>query len=415
MGVDFNEQRTYSEWLRSDYAVAGDDFVSCLDCHMPAVDDMTGCTQHLNQYSHETGGRKHHLVGVNRFMVQLLQQEYGSAGKNVLADEFFDIQIEAMDEFLPTAATLEIDAPTEVDLTVGLDPLELRVVNNTGHKLPSGYSEGRIMWLQVEASYADEVVWSSGAWDQDAGEIEDDAQLHTYEAIGEELATGTTFHLLRNNHWVVDSRIPPQGLQPDVETDPVGDRYALLGTGVWPHYDDVSYAFEAAPEIADATPGDDTDDELTLTIRLLYLVNTPEYIEFLGDNGGEAGADVAMLFETAGGATPVTLAQESFAIPIVGFAGGGDSTTTTSGGDTSSSSGDSSSGPPPGTSSTTTPATTLGTTLPPGTGSDDTGDETGQTGDSDGCGCRGGAPGQGLLLLPLLVGLLPHRRTRKRL
>ena len=417
MGVDFNEQRTYSEWLRSDFAIPGDDFASCQDCHMPAVDDLAGCALHAAMGStHETGGRRHDLVGANRFMVELLQQEYGSAGANLIADFYYDDQLEKMDAFLPTSATLEIDAPTEVELAVGLSPLDVRVINNTGHKLPSGYSEGRIMWLQVEASYAGEVVWSSGAWDQDAGEIESDAQLRTYQAIGEEYATGTEFHLLLNNHWVVDNRIPPLGLQPNIDTDPVGDRYTLLGTGVWPNYDDVSYAFDPAPDVVDATPEDGTDDELTVAIRVQYLINTPEYIEFLGDNGGEAGEHVAMLFDTAGGATPVTLAEEILTIPIVNLPVG-PSTTTTTGGSSSSSGGDdpSSSGPPPGTSSTTMPPTTNPTTLPPGTGSGDTGDETGQSGGGEGCGCRGGGGGHGLLLLPLLVGLLPHRRRRNRL
>ena len=58
-------------------------------------------------------------------------------------------------------------------------------------------------------------MYSSGAWDQAAGTIENDAQVRRYEAIGEDYADGTTFHLLRNNHWVVDSRIPALGAEPN--------------------------------------------------------------------------------------------------------------------------------------------------------------------------------------------------------
>ncbi len=406
MGVSFNEQRTYSEWLGSAYAVPGDGFASCQDCHMPAVEDMTGCTSHLNQYTHATGGRRHDLVGANRFMVEILKAEYGARGQNLISDALFDLTIERMDEFLGTAATLEVQAPAEVDLTVGLSDLAVTVTNNTGHKLPTGYSEGRVMWLEVVAEYAGQVVWSSGAWDQDAG-IEQDEQLRTYEAVGEEWASGTTFHLLRNDHWRIDTRIPPRGLQPDIETDPVGDRYALTDDGVWPHWDEHAYAFPAAPQIADATPGDDTDDELVVTVRLRYLVNTPEYIEFLAGES-TAGEDVADMFEAAGGATPVQLAETVVAIPIVGFGTVTDTTGTTDTPETGSGvSSESGSATGDTTSSTTTSSTTATSGIDDGSGS--TGDG-GSTGGADGCGCRtGGAAGWAWLVL---LGIAAVRRRR---
>ncbi|MBC8068228.1 MAG: hypothetical protein IAG13_07835, partial [Deltaproteobacteria bacterium] len=341
LGVSFNEQRTYSEWLGSAYAIPGADFSSCQDCHMPAVADMTGCTAHLNQYTHETGGRRHDLVGANRFMVGLLKQEYGSMGANLLSDELFDLTIARMDELLATAATLTVQAPAAVDLTQGLPELAVRVTNETGHKLPSGYSEGRIMWLEIVAEYAGATVWSSGLWDPRAGTTQQDAQLRTYEAVGEQLATGTTFHLLLNDHWRYDTRIPPLGLTPNLQTDPVGDRYTLQGDGTWPNFDEHSYAFGPAEDVVDATPDNARDDELLVTIRLRYLVNTPEYIDFLGAQS-EAGADVAALFETAGGAPPVVLAEQTVAIPITAF-GAGAGTSSSEG---SSSAGSSTTGTP---------------------------------------------------------------------
>ncbi len=417
LGIDFNEQRTYSEWLGSAYAVPGAGFASCQDCHMPAVSDMTGCTSHLNQYTHETGGRRHDLVGANRFMVQLLQQEYGSMGANLISDELFDLTIARMDELLTTAATLDVEAPDEVDLNVGLGELAVRVTNNTGHKLPSGYSEGRIMWLEVVAEYAGETVWSSGRWDQAAGTIAQDDQLRTYEAVGEQLATGTTFHLLLNDHWRHDTRIPPLGLVPDLQTDPVGDRYTLTDDGVWPNYDDHSYAFAAAPAIADVTPDDLRDDELAITVRLRYLINTPEYVEFLGGQS-EAGADLATLFETAGGAVPVVLAESTTTIPIVGF---GPVASTSSGGSSSSESSTEASATAADTSgssssSTTTSATTESSATLSTTTADTTGGTSESTGagatDGGGCGCSGGGDPRATWMLLALVGLACRRRQR---
>lgn len=318
LGVSFNEQRTYSEWINSAYAVPGEGLVSCQDCHMPQVPDMPGCVQYANFYSHATGGRRHDLVGANRFVVQLLQEAYGASGTNAIADAFFETTLESMDAFLPTAASLAVDGPPDIDLSDGLAGLAVTVTNNSGHKLPSGYSEGRVMWLEVVAEYGGEVVASSGAWDGRGG-IQQDAQLRTYQAIGEDFADGTTFHLLRNNHWVVDSRIPPLGLVPDLQTDPVGDRYQLLNDGTWPNFDEHTYTFNGLADITDVTPADNADDLLTVTVRLRYLINTPEYIDFLGDEGQTAGADVATLFDLAGGAPAMTITEQVLEIPIVGF------------------------------------------------------------------------------------------------
>jgi uncharacterized protein (TIGR03382 family) len=405
MGMNFNEQRTYSEWLNSDFADGEASAKSCPDCHMPEVPDMAACVENQNQFSHETGGRRHDLVGANRFMVELLKQEYGSAGANQIANTYYNFTLDAMDEFVKTAATLELSAPDDVDLSAGLDGLAVVVTNNSGHKLPSGYSEGRIMWLEVQASYDDQVIYSSGTWDQAAGEIEQDGQLHTYEAIGEEYATGTTFHLLLNNHWAHDDRIPPKGLKPDVETDPVGDRYTLQMDGTWPNFDTHSYSFDPAPEVFDVTPAENADDLLTVTVKLQYLINTPEYIDFLGENGSSAGMHIASLFAAAGGATPVTFAEQTLEIPITGFGSVGPSDETGS----ESSMGGESSTNGEGESSTESEASTS-TQDEVGTGDTSAQDDGGSA-----CNCSNEGRGSFSPLLVLFgVGALRRRRARSR-
>ncbi len=398
LGVSFNEQRTYSEWLGSAYATPGPGFRSCQDCHMPAVANKPGCTANLNQSSHPTGGRRHDLVGANRFMVEVLRDEYGSAGANLIADFFFDNAIAAMDELLPTSASLALEGPAELDLELGLEGLAVTVTNESGHKLPSGYSEGRVMWIEVLGEYRGQRVYSSGAWDQTQG-MQQDEQLRTYQAIGERWSDGTTFHLLLNDHWLEDTRIPPRGLVPNLETDPVGDRYVLQRDGTWPNFDQHTYAFPAAPEVQDVTPGDPSDDELLVTVRLRYLINSPEYIDFLADEAGEAGLHVATLFELAGGAPPVTLAEQTLAIPIVGFG----PVVGTTGADTTTGVGSSTSG----LDTTSAPSSSSGTTLPGGTASSDSSDSSGGPGADDsgrGCGCRSSAPmGAPAGMLPLLL------------
>ena len=411
LGVLFGEQRTYSEWLNSDYAVEGAGFKSCQDCHMPAVANVAGCAEFNTQaIVHATGGRRHDLAGANRRMVEILKGVYGDAGDGEIDDVFFDIATDNIDRTLAEAATLEVTGPAMVDLAQGISGWDVKVTNNTGHKLPSGYSEGRVMWLEVVGRYGEAVVYSSGRWIEGTG-LEGDAQERTYEANAVERASQTRFHLLRNDTWVVDTRIPAKGMKKDLQTDPVGDRYALLPGDVWPNYDEVSYAFAAA-QVVDATPEDGADDQMTLSVRLLYVINTPEYLQFLADENktNGAGATALELYEGLGPVVPLELASWSQTVPLVGLMAPEPGT----------SSGSSSA--EPGTETTATPGSSSGSEVPTTGGGGASAGETGggstggagSGGDGEGgWGCRGGGEGTGWLWAPLLV-LLGRRQGRAR-
>ncbi|HVI03308.1 MAG TPA: MYXO-CTERM sorting domain-containing protein [Enhygromyxa sp.] len=395
LGVPFNEQRTYSEWLNSDYAEqGGPDFASCQDCHMPAIEgSILGCNMFAGQ-PHDGGGRRHVLVGANAITMRVLKSLYGSAGTGEIDDARFDESIAWTEEFAQTSATLEVELPLEVDASAGISALAVRTINETGHKLPSGYSEGRVMWLEVTARYQGELVWSSGLWDDAQKTIEADPQVRRYEAIAERFADGKIFHLLLNDHWVVDNRLPPKGLAPNLETDPVGDRYVLQGDGTWPHFDDHSYAF-AGVELEDLTPGE--ADELAISVRLLYLINTPEYLQVLADDNisNDAGTAVNAAFEAVGGPEPIVLAEHVASVPLVGLIGGGD-------GDGDGDPGDGDGDGDPGESEESGDDST-----------GDTGATASDTGDG-GCNCRTTTHSAGSLGWLLLLPLLTRRRKSSR-
>jgi len=400
MGTDFNEQRTYSEWARSDFGQPGEDFRSCRDCHMPEVPNSAACGSYNNEHQHPLGNRRHDLLGANRFMMTLLQQD-AAPGFEAAS---YDVALQRMDEFLATAATMEVEPPASVDLGAGLSGLTVTVTNESGHKLPSGYSEGRVMWLEVVGRYGDQVVTSSGLWDQATATIQDDPSVRRYEGIAEDYATGTRNHLLLNNHWVLDTRIPPRGLQPNIDTDPVGDRYAMAD-GAWQHWDEVTYTLPGVPDLADATPDDDTDDQLELSVRLLYVINTRDYIELLADDNTttEVGTELAGRFESNGWATPVVLAEQTLQIPISGFGGGGgDSTSSGGGGEETSAGSDPTTDPSAGSDPTTDPSASGSST--------DTEASTAGGGGGGGGGCRvGGGPAPWALGL-LVLGFVRRRR-----
>lgn len=402
MGVNFNEQRTYSEWLGSAYAIPGDEFRSCQDCHMTLVEGApaAGCMEYENLGYDQGGARRHLLLGANAQVLRIIADNSPGADGGAIDDV-----LPLFDEFLAGAATLDVEFPESVDLSAGLPALPVRVTNNTGHKLPTGYSEGRVMWLEVTASYAGQVVWSSGLWD--GAEIEDDAQVRRYEGVAERWSDGTRNHLLLNDHWVVDTRIPARGAALNPETDPVGDRYVLLPDDSWPHYDDHNYTF-APTAVVDATPEDSMDDTLELRVRLLYLINTQEYLDQLRDDNdmNDAGQAVWDMYLDDGGPQPVMLAEFGVSVPLSGLEqpdpGDGDGAPGDGDGDPGDGDGD------PGDGDGSTDG---------GDTSTDTGETTAGTSEGgDGCNCRAapqrrtGGRGTGAPLLLLLLALVRRRR-----
>lgn len=404
LGVSFNEQRTYSEWLNSDFAVPGEDFRSCQSCHMPAVEDVPGCEMYALQGVQHEGGSRHDLVGANRHMIGILKELYGSNGSATVPDFYFDRAIERTDEFLPEAATLELQAPARVDASAGIGELTVVVTNETGHKLPTGYSEGRVMWLEITAEYAGQTLWSSGRWDATNG-IEQDDQLRTYEGVAEAFVDGTQLHLLRNDHWIVDSRIPPRGMTPDLQVDPVGDRYVLQPDGTWPNFDTVTFSF-AGQEIDDATP--DEADVLQVRARLLYLINTPEYIDTLeADNiTNDAGSELANLFDLHGAPEPLVIAEISQDVALVGL-------NTVAADDTAGAEttiGGTSTGADSTTGGGLTTAASTTTGVAADSSSDGTGSGNAAGDDGGGCSCRTTTPTGWSFVGPLLLLLARRRR-----
>lgn len=198
------------------------------------------------------------------------------------------------------------------------------------------------MWIEVRVglSYRSELIYASGLWD-DATGLTGDAQLRLYHAVAEDSRTGAREHLLLNDRWLVDSRIPPRGLAPDSETDPVGDRYTLQADGTWPNFDTTVYHFSPRLDVEDPTP-DSAHDFIDIRVRLLYMINTREYIDFLAraNHSNDAGREVADIFASMGHAKPVELAHVLKRVPVRGLIGQpstgetgttGDSTDTTTG------------------------------------------------------------------------------------
>ncbi|MEM7244916.1 MAG: hypothetical protein AAF533_06200 [Acidobacteriota bacterium] len=298
-------ERTYSEWQQSVYSDEfGADYTTCQQCHMPEVDidgDGNPDPARACRFDVEERGpggtypgevRNHGFIGANAWMLGVILEEYG-----------FDLEREAqlvagversLDLLRNRTADLTMTAPATVQAGDDL-AVDVRVVNQTGHKLPTGYPEGRRMFLNVRAGVdtngdgeltPDEVATELGYWNPETGDL-DEGGTKVYELeIGVFNLNGTgecdhldplgqkVFHFVRNNCITHDNRIPPLGFVPDAETAPVGYTYPdnPMMPGTLANYDDTAISLP----IPDVLSG-----EILVESRFFYQTTSKEYIEFL--------------------------------------------------------------------------------------------------------------------------------------
>ena len=385
----FPIERTWTEWRHSDYYDEGIDgggeANNCQSCHMSGALNSTtygpvcfGGNDHLNDVHF------HDMAGANRFVPMLLKEmserwrtedsDFVTAMKtlypqtndamfmgvdyNAAADDTtpadgipdvgsnFAVWQGALDDTvvraersLRRAAYLTVTSD-DIDTTgEGDADLVVRVTNRTGHKLPTGYPEGRRMWLNVvfrdsggthlgESGYYD-TTEASLHYDQNLdglnynapgatpdGESYDlaeytnatgtplgegrptkvwEARAHfeAHEDLGDDAtADGTEFHFALVNHLEWDNRIPPTGwsipdyttnrAMPDTDIDE-DDANDLYEQNDWQS----DYGVAAASgidydEFSYPYPTATASDRVELT--LYYQTSSREYIETLSND-----------------------------------------------------------------------------------------------------------------------------------
>ena len=292
-GVPVPVERTYKEWEQSSFSQPGTSFLTCQNCHMPDATNDPAYPSIATDINRTGDLPIHELAGGNAWVPRVLKGEYPSLGR---ADEFDATTAWAVD-MLENAATVEISAPPSIQVGADLN-LDVRVVNLSGHKLPTGYPEGRRMWLDVLVRDGSGTpIWHSGAWDPSSGALAQDPQLKVYEVkpgIWDLNGTGECdvsdtggnplFHFALNNCVSLDNRIPPVGFtgMNDIETRPVHYSYPETspGSGILVNYDDTSYTVS----IPVSAGGD-----LTLEATLQYQTTSDDYVEFLLDQAVSNG------------------------------------------------------------------------------------------------------------------------------
>lgn len=308
----FPVERTYSEWTMSAYnstegissSVFGGNKTtvsSCQDCHMK---DVTGYGCNKNNIPLRSDLPMHDLTGGNTFVPTLLAQLYPE-----YADEL-NAGIARAEGMLQNAATMEVTGDAEED---GYE-ISVKIINESGHKLPSGYPEGRRIWIQVIAyDIGNNPIWYSGEYDQNTGDLSktdsDGNDTKIYEAklaMSDEVesatgkrntADGSSFHFALNNKVVKDNRIPPRGF--------TNENFKTIQSPV------IGYSYD------DGEYWDITEYHLPLNtdrveVRLLYQTTSKEYIAFLRDENSTTtdGQTMYDLWSANGKSTPEVIASE---------------------------------------------------------------------------------------------------------
>jgi hypothetical protein len=276
------EQRTYSEWLNSRFARGGVPFPdgrfggdhptglmqTCQDCHMPRYEGGACAYWEIPPFFKRPDIPQHTFAGANTWVLESLLDLYPE-WQTGLSRERVDTALAGVRDMLRAASDL---------LVAQYGPmLRVRLVNFSGHKLPTGYPEGRRIWLNVRFFGAGgDLIAEHGAYDFDTGDLEtSDTKVYEMKlgmtrevADATGLPPGESFHLVLNNKVHADNRIPPIGFTNEafagVRAEPVNYTYAD-----GQYWDDTDYPVPA--------------EAASVVVTAYYQTSSKEYIEFLRD------------------------------------------------------------------------------------------------------------------------------------
>ncbi|WP_242117160.1 T9SS type A sorting domain-containing protein [Aestuariivivens sediminicola] len=302
----FPIERTYSEWKMSAYnspegvfsaAFGGTkSYVSsCQDCHMR---DVSGYGANKRGIPHRNDLPLHDMTGGNTFMPGIIAELFpGDVDHAALL-----VGVERARYMLQNAATMQVEVD-EVN-----HKAHVTITNETGHKLPSGYPEGRRIWLNVSTyDINGDLLTESGHYDYDTAVLTKDTKIYeakigmseaVAQAAGDGYEAGESFHFVLNNVVIKDNRIPPRGFTN-------ANFEAIQSPPVDYTYPDGQYY--------DITTFDYPADTYRITAKLFYQSTSKEFIEFLRDKNvtNSAGTEMYALWESHGKCAPELMAEQT--------------------------------------------------------------------------------------------------------
>jgi hypothetical protein len=240
-------ERTYTEWYWSDFGPNGPEEkqATCQVCHQP-MKFLGAQTWLINPGLGDLWGDMDQIwaqppyaynVPPNRTSPVRDPECHDSLDSNCWLPGAYPAAAERNKAFMMRAATIEmIDTPDRIERCRDFSAT-VRVTNNTGHKLPTGYPEGRRMWIDIKVvdQGTGATIFHSGKFRR--GKIRKPKQAKIYEMVS--IADGyddlmfegfnildlnkngrvshkeKEFHFILGNKVEKDNRIPPAGFNKD--------------------------------------------------------------------------------------------------------------------------------------------------------------------------------------------------------
>jgi hypothetical protein len=330
----YHVERTFSEFMLSAYgkdggaagigpfapevfetSLANDYIARCQDCHMR---DVVGAGANKNGVPIRPGGSAEHplsgqplhdLTGGNVWVATVLASavpgslNHDATNEGLLwqGPDVLTLDLSAGEGLDPEALLAGADrALQQLQLAAAIEDLSygpssgvlsFRVQNQTGHKLISGFPEGRRMFVNVRAYVGDSLVYEVNPYDetQDTlkglpggvplGPNEAHVDELVYEMHPSSTLTGEdeTFHFVLADGRYKDNRIPPKGFD-------IAAAGARLSVPAWHGVEDPNYftpeEYAGGYDQVDLTIAAGAD---RVEVNLYYQTTSREYVEFLRD------------------------------------------------------------------------------------------------------------------------------------
>jgi hypothetical protein len=201
------EQRTYTEWKFSAFgpaplAGATPTPTRCQDCHMPTMmheyaDDapvslnpdpvLAGWFPYGKDRNPQGGTTFHKFAGANRDLPMMMKVLYPEVDLEIAGvptgndirvfpgmlsnrDSMWE-RTQRNSELMLTDGVDVVISQAPIEVAAGIYEVKVKVTNNAGHRIPSGYPDGRRFWVELKVSDGATPVYQSGDYDEATAEL----------------------------------------------------------------------------------------------------------------------------------------------------------------------------------------------------------------------------------------------------
>lgn len=220
-GNHFVEQATFHEWKNSTYSDTMAGNRTCQNCHIPRINEPINIATDYPFLDGRNPFGKHHLVGGNAFMLQLMRDNMTAVGATCTPANF-DTSIARTKRYLRDS-TLRMDV-IQTGRTMDTVYYDVQLTNKCGHKFPSGYPS-RIAYVEfVVTDNNGDTIFKSGITDANGNIIGRDPgfephhdicytgnDVQIYEMVMGDVNANPTTVLERADTCLKDNRLVPPG------------------------------------------------------------------------------------------------------------------------------------------------------------------------------------------------------------